>query len=353
MRIDGSTYSIGELHEMLERKDLLVNREYQRGPRLWPTGARSYFIDTILTGFPFPKLYFYEYLDREGRKTKREIVDGQQRISAMMDFRQDKYALTSVSRQFSGMRFSDLAIDVQDSFLTYSVPVDVIRNAEKGEILEMFRRMNAYTLPLNEAEKRHSTYQGAFKWFINETATEWTPFLVEFGVFTNRQVVRMADAELLAEMILALENGIVSSSNKALSDLYKKYDDEFAQENRYRSKLTEFMSFITEHCGELRGSYLMKPYVVHSLFCAAMHNKYGVPGVEEKIGLAPIQAIVGNTEQARLSLQALALAHEGKDLEGEFGEYVWGCTGGTNREPRRVARVKHLCLALRGELMKG
>lgn len=353
MKIDGSTYSIAELEEMLSRKDLVVNRNYQRGSRLWPVGARSYFMDTILTGFPFPKLYFYEYLDRDARKTKREIVDGQQRITAIIDFRNDKFALTSVSQQFSGARFSDLPEGVQDAFLGYPVPVDVIRNANKGDILEMFRRMNAYTLPLNEAEKRHSTYQGAFKWFINETATEFTDFFVEFGVFTNRQVVRMADTELLAEMIYALENGIVSSSNKALSTLYRKYDDEFTEEHAYRSMLREFFGYVTDSLGELRKTYLMKPYVVHSLFCSAMHNKYGLPGVEEKIELPPIDAIAARTEMVVAGLQALALAHESKDLEGEFGTYVWGCSGGTNREPRRAARVKYLCLALRGELMKG
>lgn len=352
MKIDGSTYSIVELREMLQRRDLQVNTEYQRGSRLWPSGARSYFIDTILTGFPFPKLYFYEYLDRSARKTKREIVDGQQRISAIMDFVDGKYALTSVSRLHHGKRFSDLEEDVQDLFLGYSVPVDVIRNAEKSDILEMFRRMNAYTLPLNEAEKRHSTYQGPFKWFINETATEYTPLFVEYGIFTKRQIVRMADAELLAEMILALEQGVVSSSNKLLSDLYRSYDVEFAREAEYRVKLAEFFVYVAEHLGELRKSFLMKPYVVHSLFCAAMHNMYGLPGVEAKIKLAPIQAIGRDFELALHSLQALAMAHEGKDLEGEFGEYVWSCTGGTNREPRRVSRVKYLALALRGELLK-
>lgn len=351
MRIDGSTYSIAELREMLDRKDLLVNREYQRGSRLWPAGARSYFIDTILTEFPFPKIYFYEYLDRQGRKTKREIVDGQQRISAIMDFADDKYTLTSVSRDFHGKRFSDLDIDTQDAFLEYSVPVDVIRNAEKSDILEMFRRMNAYTLPLNEAEKRHSTYHGIFKWFINEAATEFSPTFVEFGILTSRQIVRMADAELLSEMVLALEQGIISSNNAILNNLYKKYNSSCEPESVYRTRLREFFAYVLDHLGELRNSFLMKPYVMHSLFCASMHNKYGLPDVNRKIELEPIGTICRDAEQALLSLQALAMAHEGKDLEGEFSEYVWGCSAGTNREPRRVARVKYLALALRGNLL--
>ncbi len=351
MRIDSSTYSIGELRDMLNRKDLLVNKNYQRGSQLWPAGPRSYFIDTILTGFPFPKLYFYEFLDRESRKTKREIVDGQQRISAIVDYLGDKYALTGVSETFHGKRFSELSDDTQEQFLGSTVPVDVIRNAEQSQILEMFRRMNAYTLPLNEAEKRHSTYQGAFKWFINGRSRKYTPLFVEFGVLTNRQIVRMADSELLAEMVLAHEIGIVSSSNKVLSDLYKKYDVEFPAESEYGARLDEFFDFFVEQLGELRGSFLMKPYVVQSLYCAYMHNRYGLPGVADKVNASPVGVAARSSENTLRSLQALAMAHEGKDLDGDLGEYVWGCIGGTNREPRRVARVKFLLMALRGELV--
>lgn len=336
---------------MLDRKDLLVNTEYQRGSRLWPAGPRSYFIDTILTQFPFPKIYFYEYLDREGRRTKREIVDGQQRISAIVDFIENKFTLTNVSKNYKGMRFSDLPDEVQVSFLGYSVPVDVIRNAEKTQILEMFRRMNAYTLPLNDAEKRHSTFQGKFKWFINECANDFSPAFTEFGIFTNRQIVRMADAELLSEMILSLESGIISSNNKILSDLYKDYDSEFSQIDLYKNRLNEFFNYLINNLGELRGSFLMKPYVIHSFFCACMHNKYGIPGVTEKINLEPIGSIGGEIEKVAQSLKALSMAQEGKDVEGEFAEYVWACSGGTNREARRIARVKYLTLALRCQLL--
>ena len=351
MRIDSSTYSIGELQDMLDRKDLIVNKNYQRGSRLWPTGPRSYFIDTILTNFPFPKLYFYEFLDRESRRTRREIVDGQQRISAITDYLNDAYALTSVSEQYRGMKYSDLDDDVQEQFLGYTVPVDVIRNAEQPQILEMFRRMNAYTLPLNDAEKRHSTYQGAFKWFINSRSRKYTALFVEFGILTNRQIVRMAESELLAEMVLAHESGIVSSSNKILSDIYKKYDSEFALEAEYGSRLDEFFDFVVDQLGELRGSFLMKPYVVQSLYCAYMHNRYGLPGVTDKIGVNSLNTAARIGDNSLESLRSLAMAHEGKDQEGELGEYVWGCMGGTNREPRRIARVKYLLLALRGQLV--
>ena len=351
MNLDSNNYSIVEIQEMLARRDLVVNRDYQRGARLWPPGPRSYFIDTILTGFPFPKLYFYEFLDRGNRKTKREIVDGQQRVSAMMDFLDGKFALTRVSENLNGKRFSDLDEDLQDTFLSHPVPVDVIRNAKRTQILEMFRRMNAYTLPLNDAEKRHSMFQGHFKWFINELSTNYADVFIEHGIFTNRQVVRMADSELLAEMILAVEKGIVSSSNKVLSELYERYEIEFSEEGAYSNLIGEAFDFVVSQLAELRRTHLMKPYVVHALFCALIHNKHGLPGVSEKIGLEPIGQLSGDVETAVQSLEALAGAHETKDTEGEFSQYVWSCSGATNREPRRVTRVQYLCKALRGELL--
>ena len=81
MRINNNNYSVAELLEMLERRELIINRDYQRGSGLWPSGARSYFIDTILEEYPFPKLYMYEFMERSTGRLKKELVDGQQRLS--------------------------------------------------------------------------------------------------------------------------------------------------------------------------------------------------------------------------------------------------------------------------------
>jgi hypothetical protein len=56
-----------------------VNRNYQRSDQVWPAIAKSYLIETILLGYPVPKLSLYQVLDLKSRKTSKEIVDGQQR----------------------------------------------------------------------------------------------------------------------------------------------------------------------------------------------------------------------------------------------------------------------------------
>ncbi len=350
MNLDNSTYSVADLRDMFARKDLVVNKSYQRGAGLWPASARSYFIDTILTNFPFPKLYFSESLDRLSRKVVREIVDGQQRFTTIIDFINDKFRLTSVSQQFAGKSFSELPEETQLSFLAHPVPVDVIRNASKPEILEMFRRMNAYTLPLNESEKRHALFHGPFKWFVNRLTNDLSATFVEFDILTNRQIVRMSDAELIADMVLALELGVISTSPKQLTDLYQRYDVKFDKEAKYDELIREFFDFLTQHLTDFKKSYLMKSYTIHTLFCACVLNKVGLPEKNGELGMAPIGKFYKDIDSAREQLRALSLAHESSDREGSFKEYVEAVEGATTRKPARLKRVQFLAKALRGEL---
>lgn len=345
MHLGNNNYSIAEIIAMLERKELEINRDYQRGSRLWPSGARSYFIETILEKFPFPKIYFYEVYDRIKGELRRELVDGQQRVFTIQDFRKDVFAVSGESK-YKGLKFSDLDEEQTADFMSYTVSVDVIRNATRAEILQMFRRMNAYTLPLNAAEKRHSTFQGNFKWFVNDISMELSEFFSKFGVFTDRQVIRMADAELISEIILSMENGIVSTTPADLNLLYKTYDDiVLSLDQDYHKQIVEAVREITRF-RSLENSYLMKPYALHTLIVAMIHLKHRLPALEKQLVLrySDQLGIVGPRTEDRLV--ALAQAHEAKESEGPYSEYYWGCQAGTNRAGRRLARLKGVLDAL-------
>lgn len=345
LQIQNNNYSIIEVMQMLDRKELVVNSDYQRGSGIWPVGPSSYFIDTILEKYPFPKIYMYEFLDRQNRSLRKEIVDGQQRIGTIRRFMNDDFAISGESK-FSGKKFSELDDETQDAFLSYPVSVDVVRSASRSEILQMFRRMNAFTLPLNEAEKRHSGYQGRFKWFINDVSDELNEFFVEFGVFKSRQIVRMADAALISDCVLAIQRGVISTGPKDLAGLYKKYDVEFPEEDDYRRKIYETFKFIATSFPLLRDTFMMKQYALHSLVTALIHNKYCIEAIEAEFGIASTNRFVDNVENAHQNLLSLAQAHEAKELDGPHGKYVWGCISTTDRRPRRLARVASVSRAL-------
>ena len=336
---------------MLNRKELVVNNDYQRASGIWPDGPSSYFIDTILEEYPFPKIYMYEFLDRGIRGVKKELVDGQQRIKTIVRFSENKLRLKGDSK-YSGMLFSDLDIEDQDKFLSYAVSVDVIRSASRTQILQMFRRMNAFTMPLNEAEKRHSSFQGYFKWSINELTDEMNEMFVEYGVFTNRQIIRMSDAELLNDCILAMERGVISTSANDLRGLYSKYDENFPEAENYSDKLTETFDFIAANFSNLRRTYMMKPYALHSLITALIHCKFGISELNRNLNVDSLNDFCTDRVHSAEALLALAQAHEAKEVDGPYSDYVTGCLGGTNRAPNRQARVKAILTALGANVPK-
>ena len=346
MKISHTSYTIAEIRDQLRRKDLLVNQDYQRSPDIWPPNAQSYFIDTILEGYPFPKVYFYEYYDDNKKKPRREIVDGQQRISTAVSFANNEFKLTSASKNFKGLSFEDLESEHQKQFLMTPMQVDLILSGERTELLEMFRRINAYTAPLNDAEKRHAEFQGYFKWFINEVSDRYSPLLEEYEVFTEKQLVRMADAEFLTELALVLEEGIVDKSAKSLRGIYKKYDDAFGKKAKYEEKISAFFDTLKDSFSELQGTYMMKPYVLHSLFCAMTHRKYGIPNGEQVIGRAKEGVSFKNRTATIENLKKLAYAHETQDVEGKYKKYVEACLSTTHRLAQRTTRTRFIAKAL-------
>lgn len=346
MEINRSSITISEIRDMWQRKELVVNKNYQRSSSVWPEAARTYLIDTILNSYIVPKVYFYQVFDKTRKKVIREIVDGQQRLTTILSYLDNGFSLTNRSSKFNGKRFEDLNDEQQQSFLTYPIEVDIIYSAEQGDLLAMFTRMNAYTAPLNPAEKRHAQFEGPFKWFILEANATIGPRLVELGVVTSRQSVRMQDAEFLTELAIVLEHGIANKSEKALLDIYRKYDREFPREREYRDKLGEFINLLESEFLPLRETFMMKSYVCHSLFCALMQKKYGIPG-GENLRIATDGVFYSNLHQTLDNLSKLAEAHELHASDGEFADYVEACSSTTHRIKQRQTRTHWLGKALK------
>ena len=168
MDIVSTNYTIADYCKGLQRNELQVNRKYQRSDKIWPEAARSFLIETILLGYPVPKLSLVQRVDLKLKSTYKEIVDGQQRSSAILDFFSDKFALSKKldTVEVAGKTYTALPDDYKARFLNYSLAADTYVGASSEMIQEVFRRINSYTVPLNAEENRHATFQGEFKWFV-------------------------------------------------------------------------------------------------------------------------------------------------------------------------------------------
>jgi len=343
MKIIRNTMPISDIYHKMKSGDLIINRSYQRSKGLWPNNARTYFIDTILNDFPFPKIVLRDIIDLKTKKTKREIIDGQQRLTTIRDFINNKYKLSKVSKNFKGMYFDDLDDIYQKSFLSYEVSVDLVISASEEEVLEIFRRINSYTLPLNTAEKRHATYQGEFKWFINDLTDLMTPFFEKFKVLTLREIARMMNADLITECSQIILDGIQNRSSHKLEALYKNNDENFNRKEEVNEKLTESFNFIKNNLSELFETFSIPSYQFYSIMGALIFNKYGIPDEKKDLNeYSPINLFSNLDDNVYQELNILFNEVDEKNENGKYKDYVKASISTTQSYKNRLTRIKTL-----------
>ena len=271
-------FRISDFVEWHNAKSLVINRDFQRGS-VWSPAAKIYLIDTILRDLPIPKIYMRSFIDRDTKKTKREVVDGQQRLRAILDFVADKITLSSRAKEFKGLKFSTLDPDLQDKILHYPIAVDQLVNADDRLVLDVFARLNSYNVKLNPPELRHAEFQGDFKWSAHEVAIERYEFWRDRGVFSPASMVRMMNASLVAEMYGVLLTGVVDGGQPNITKIYRTFDKEGAFDRKKTEKaFNKVLDWIDENVADdLVDTPLMKPPHFLMMFAAIAHALVGIP----------------------------------------------------------------------------
>jgi uncharacterized protein with ParB-like and HNH nuclease domain len=104
--------------------DLIIKPPFQRNP-VWSVRQNSSLIDTILLEYPIPELYMQEVTDAEGNQ-KHLLVDGQQRIRAVLAFLAGEFSLEDESPSWPGLGFEDLSQHDRKRVFEYSFVVRLL-----------------------------------------------------------------------------------------------------------------------------------------------------------------------------------------------------------------------------------
>jgi hypothetical protein len=338
-------FTVADYCKSMKRNEIVVNKDYQRSDKVWPPAARSYLIETILKGFPIPKLYLYQITDVKSRETHKEIVDGQQRSMAVFGFYNDEFKVSksAENEDIQDRKYSELDHEFKQAFLDYAIDADVFVSATSAEVVEVFRRMNSYTVPLNPEEQRHAEFQGKFKWFINDLADKAEAVFLDTGIFKEKQLVRMGDNKLLTELCDSFVNGTRTTTKATLDSLYQKYDQSFPQREEFYNRLTSAFNLIRK-MEAIHDTALMKPYMVYSLTQAITHVLKPVKKLSKLFSSPKLKSLDLNTVIPNLT--SLANAAEQDEAEGRFADFIRASNEKTNTRENRVTRFKWFCKAL-------
>ncbi len=339
--------TIADYCSAMKRNEIKVNRDYQRSDKVWPAAARSFLIETILLGFPMPKIAHHQITDVKTKKVTKEIVDGQQRSMAILDFCENQYKLSSAidSEDLRGSSYNSLDPVFKQRFLDYSLSIDLFIGATVNEVREVFRRINSYTVPLNPEEQRHARYQGAFKWFAHRFVSKYSDSFARIGLFTEKQFVRMQDTKLVTELVDALVNGIRTTKREHLDALYRKYEEEFAGADKTDKSLT--MAF-DEVVGwrDLHNTELMKPHQAYSLVLALVHMRTPVQKLQSLYPSSRVKKFDSKNVVPRLTALAEALSVGLDEVPEKYRRFAEASAEKTNVQKPREVRFKTYCRAL-------
>lgn len=241
-RVDYESMVIQDLINAYDRHELDISPWYQRRA-VWTNAQKSYLINSIFVTMPVPSIYIRHTLDLEQEKTIKEVVDGQQRVRSIIDYKANSFGARHPNyarRVF----FQNLTQTQKHAFLMAKLPVAYLIGADDSDVIEIFGRLNAVSKVLNAEEKRAARYSGEFHQFCLREAVKRLSIWRDLNIFTATGISRMAEVQFTAELCMGLIHGMADFSAARVDKAYRDWDEDFPERETAERRLERVFSII-------------------------------------------------------------------------------------------------------------
>jgi hypothetical protein len=344
LRIQITTFKVGDFVSWQRHKSLVLSPAFQRRS-VWPRGAKSLLIDTVVKGFPMPIVFLREKSPLDTIEPVREVVDGQQRLRTLLsfiapdllpDFSEERDGFTvdpNHNPEISGKTFSQLPSELRRSIRDYQFSVHVLpSDTGDQEVLQIFARMNSTGFKLNEQELRNAAYFGRFKTTSYSLAYEQLERWRRWLVFSEQDIARMLEVEETSDLMITILEGLHGKNQTIIEDYYERYDNAFTAAGEVSTRFREVMSAIDSSVGDNLGStrFRRRP-LFNTLFTLYYDLLYGLGSALKK---AKPKAVPSDMKAA---VEAASRAINQGALPDDIARYL---RGGTNHLSAREARLR-------------
>ena len=172
-----------------------------------------------------PPIYIRVTQSSDKKRRVRQIVDGQQEFFMCFGFyRRQVPPISWPTRSLEGKTCDELTIDEQDRIRNYSFAAEIFQGISDREVLEIFSRLNTYSVQLNAQELRNGRFFGEFKNCVYSLAYEHLEFWRRHRIFTERNIARMMEVELTSELVVTQLAGM-QDKKKTIDLFYSKFNN--------------------------------------------------------------------------------------------------------------------------------
>ncbi|HTL40769.1 MAG TPA: DUF262 domain-containing protein [Pseudolysinimonas sp.] len=333
---------------------LAIKPSYQRNA-VWMARQKCWLVESVLKGMPIPEV-FIQTVTKENGDTEYAVVDGQQRIRALLQFvgaetdadqvEFDKFPLDKLDTNspWYGKAFDELRPEERIAFFRYRLSIRYLESDDEEEIKEMFRRLNKFTAPLKPQELRNATYGGPFAQLALKLADDQGDFLAENRIISAEAIRRMSDVEFVAELMIGTMHGPQGGQASIIDSYYQEYEDfedEFPKERTVRKYLLKAITMTTALVPDLRTTRWSNKSDFYSLVVAIADALQSGRFDETKVRAA----------KSRLTDFTADVNRRVEDDEAEVPpgplDYARNVIRGANDKARRAARHAALLKVLR------
>lgn len=203
IRVDTKTFSISQINEMINRGDIDLSPDFQRGFVWNDITRKSRLIESLLLRIPIPVFYFSQ--DEEGLF---QVVDGVQRLTVINSFMKNEFKLKNMEylTECNGKYFKDSngKEDGLEGVYTRRIEqtqlfINVIDPQTPGKVkYDIFKRINTGGKALNNQEIRNCLASGRTRNLLHDLSKSES-----FLRATRKSIspTRMADEELILRFI--------------------------------------------------------------------------------------------------------------------------------------------------------
>lgn len=160
-----------------------VNRRYQR-KLVWTVQEKERLIDSILNQYPLPQFLVAE--DSDSSEHQYEIIDGMQRLNAIVAFIENEYSLNGkyfdLEALASTKDLKDRDILFQQTpvldrsqsvqIATYEIAQSIYKTSSRSSVEEVFRRINSTGQKLSRQDLRQAGTTSAIADIVRDIASQ-------------------------------------------------------------------------------------------------------------------------------------------------------------------------------------
>lgn len=281
-KIVRQTWSISEIYQKIKEKKLILDPDYQRRV-IWNTDKKTAFIESLYMEIMIPPIYVVEIPSSDIlEENKYEVVDGKQRLTAIMDFITNSLCLNErhleyYSDIYGGKKFSKIReIDPEHTTQMLSSVLDVYvitANSPEFTKYDIFARLNRGAEKLKVNEIRRAIYKSEVTGWITEYVENKLKNDKEqyMKAFTDNDVTRYEDYGRFYRSIAFffqsnIDQGKVDGYNSRPREMINNVLQELQKQSRKieREQVIAILDATLELCVQHKGEANMD-YVIDSL----------------------------------------------------------------------------------------